>query len=147
MLVLGAAAGLSSYCLVLMIVAFLRINKVPTVSVEQERYAWAEVNREQEEERGATQPTDTRAYARRRETGGRGSPPPASSSASAPGLKEEENLGAALLGFLRFFGLQFDFDKMGISLHNGGCVSPVCSAHTRHSPFWFEPNSPALCPT
>lgn len=101
-----------------MIVAFLRINKVQTGSVEHSTRC--------------LQPKDVSSVyltcavcSSRRDTGGRGSPPPPSSSASAPGLKEEENLGAALLGFLRFFGLYFDFDKMGISLGNGGYTLTV----------------------
>eukprot|EP01090_Pellita_catalonica_P020285 TRINITY_DN7179_c0_g2_i1.p1 TRINITY_DN7179_c0_g2~~TRINITY_DN7179_c0_g2_i1.p1 ORF type:complete len:304 (-),score=42.51 TRINITY_DN7179_c0_g2_i1:90-1001(-) len=61
--------GISSYCLVLMIVAFLKINVAPLANGKE---------------------------------------------------KERVNLGTILLEFLRFFGEQFDFDKMGISLHNGG---------------------------
>eukprot|EP01087_Luapelamoeba_hula_P007676 TRINITY_DN1877_c1_g1_i1.p1 TRINITY_DN1877_c1_g1~~TRINITY_DN1877_c1_g1_i1.p1 ORF type:complete len:1456 (+),score=169.66 TRINITY_DN1877_c1_g1_i1:180-4547(+) len=70
--------GISSYCLVLMIVAFLHLNM---------------------------------PHSRRPKTTEKVGP-------QSSQLSEDENLGGALLGFLRFFGLQFDFDKMGISLNS-----------------------------
>ncbi|KAL6065554.1 hypothetical protein QOT17_010185 [Balamuthia mandrillaris] len=132
--------GISSYCLVLMIVAYLRFSNVPYVDHQHSSVSSSQQDNESagmKRNRRRASPERTSSVRRARsqtsfsgegeereeENGRRGGAHEEDTfwSPTSTDLREEdENLGATLLGFLRFFGLWFDFDRMGITLQNGG---------------------------